>query len=301
MPFFSSNRKPQNNLSTKILCVKKHADPCVDYHADSQLELEMGPKPGPDWGTEEEDQPVSAITGEMILPLPVITAPSPTFSTALEITITSLAAESSLVYTLDGSEPNQHSARYLAPFTLTETTTVRAMAISPQGLRSQVVRARFQRIHTEWSIEILSTVNRQYTAGGPEGLIDGLRGHENFRLGGWQGYQDQDFVGTVDLGQIKPIQHVAAGFLQDTGSWILMPRQVEFWLSDDGEHFSLAGTVNHQVPDTATSPLRLDMELKLKSKARYVKLIARKYGALPDWHLGSGHPAFIFIDEIIIE
>ena len=36
-------------------------------------------------------------------------------------------------------------------------------------------------------------------------------------------------------------------------------------------------------------------------KARYVKVIAKKFGILPEWHQGAGGKAFIFIDEITIK
>jgi hypothetical protein len=39
-------------------------------------------------------------------------------------------------------------------------------------------------------------------------------------------------------------------------------------------------------------------KLPQKAMARYVKVIARNYGALPEGHLGFGGDAFIFLDEI---
>ena len=36
-------------------------------------------------------------------------------------------------------------------------------------------------------------------------------------------------------------------------------------------------------------------------EARYVRVIARNYGTIPDWHPGRGDGAFIFVDEILIE
>ena len=36
-------------------------------------------------------------------------------------------------------------------------------------------------------------------------------------------------------------------------------------------------------------------------KARYVKIIAKNFGKLPEWHQGFGGDAFIFIDEIMIK
>jgi len=39
----------------------------------------------------------------------------------------------------------------------------------------------------------------------------------------------------------------------------------------------------------------------LNTKARYIKLIAKQYGPLPDWHESKGSPSYIFADEITVE
>ena len=46
----------------------------------------------------------------------------------------------------------------------------------------------------------------------------------------------------------------------------------------------------------------LNSELK-KSKARYIKIIAKKLGKLPEWHLGYEHDgrSWLFVDEITIK
>ena len=43
--------------------------------------------------------------------------------------------------------------------------------------------------------------------------------------------------------------------------------------------------------------LRLDRPVK----ARYVRVFAKNFGTIPDWHLGHGGEGFIFIDEIWVE
>jgi hypothetical protein len=34
--------------------------------------------------------------------------------------------------------------------------------------------------------------------------------------------------------------------------------------------------------------------------ARYVKVRAKNFGKLPDWHMGAEGEAFIFVDEITV-
>ena len=132
-------------------------------------------------------------------------------------------------------------------------------------------------------------------------MIDGLRGAPNWRLGGWQGYQGVDFVAVVDLGSSKPIQKLAAGFVQDIRSWIWMPTEVRFYLSDDGNNFTLIAKKSNPIADNDYEIQTIDLESKVNTRGRFVKVEASNYGTIPYWHLGAGGNAYIFIDEIVIE
>ncbi len=96
----------------------------------------------------------------------------------------------------------------------------------------------------DWTVKILSKYNRQYTGGGDFGLIDGIRGTLNFASGEWQGYQSQDFEAVIDLKETKSVSNFNANFLQDSRSWILMPTQVEFFVSTDNINFTSVGSVD---------------------------------------------------------
>jgi len=153
-----------------------------------------------------------------------------------------------------------------------------------------------------WTVKILSSYSPQYTGGGDQALIDGLRGNANFHVG-WQGYWKQDFVAVVDLGKIQPVKRVGAGFLQDLGSWIWMPRRVEFELSTDGQNFTKAASVANEVSDREYGSIIRDFSSSITPQnARFVRIKAYTYGPIPQWHPGgNGGHAWIFIDEIMID
>jgi len=153
-----------------------------------------------------------------------------------------------------------------------------------------------------WSLTLQSNYSNQYPAGGDYALIDGIRGTTNFSSGAWQGYQGRDLVAVVDLGKAQTLSRLGAGFLQDVGSWIMMPREVDFEVSVDGKNFesvlSIVSDVNPQKHE-ATSK---DFQGTIKPVvARYVRLRARSFGKLPAWHAGAGGDSWIFADEILIE
>ncbi|MCQ2280972.1 MAG: GH92 family glycosyl hydrolase, partial [Bacteroidales bacterium] len=190
---------------------------------------------------------------------------------------------------------------YTKPFTIKESTTVKTYAVNAVTGKSAEVTAVFHKFVLDKSVTINSKYNPQYTAGGDEGIIDGLRGNVNWRLGGWQGYQSQDFEAVVDLKSVKNIHKVSAGFLEDIRAWIWYPTGMSVEVSEDGKTFVPFGDMKNQGPtDDYTVKVR-DFVVKGSAKARYVRVRAYNFGQLPEWHLGAGGDAFIFVDEILVE
>jgi predicted alpha-1,2-mannosidase len=277
-----------------------------DLMAGGQLVLQMGPRPNRNWGTGPGNEPVSRISGSAIVPVPVIKSAGQTFKNDLTIDIQSLGPAAKIHYTIDGSEPTTQSRRFMKPFAIDKTMTVKAIAID--GMRkSRVVTAKFHRIPHDWKLTLLSQYSPQYTGGGDLAVIDGIRGTTNWTSGAWQGYWGKDFVAVVDLGKPQTISNLGAGFLQDAGSWIWMPRTVDFEVSLDGQNFVPALSIANDVPDGSNPEFNVGTIAKdfVKTisprEARYVRIKAVNFGKIPAWHPGHGGDAWIFVDEIIIE
>ncbi|MBO6168358.1 MAG: GH92 family glycosyl hydrolase [Bacteroidales bacterium] len=191
---------------------------------------------------------------------------------------------------------------YTGPFTIKQSCTLEAYS-EREGKRSFTSRCTLHKAFCDRDIELHSEYSGQYSAGGPTGLIDNRRGSVNWRTGGWQGYQDTDFEAVVDLREAKEIMYIAAGFLQDARSWIWMPSEVEFLVSEDGENYTSKALVKTPVDerDMTVQTWECSWGGWPIAKARYVKVKAKNFGAIPEWHPGAGYPAFIFIDEITIQ
>jgi hypothetical protein len=212
-----------------------------------------------------------------------------------------IAPNSRIYYTLDGSEPNQQATPYSSPISIDTTTTVKAIAVGAKGKTSQATEATYRLIPNNWTVKISSKYSNQYTGGGDEGLIDGIRGTTTFASGEWQGYQGQDFIATVDLRKETEIHSLGAGFLQVAGSWIWMPTFVQFEVSDDGVNFRRVVDIKTDVPVTDMSPVKRDYERDIPpTRARYVRVHGYNLGKIPSWHPGAGGDAWIFVDEIMI-
>ncbi len=192
---------------------------------------------------------------------------------------------------------------YEGEITLGESCTLEAFRETPEG-RSKLVRSCYHQISRDRSVTIYSHYNPQYSGGGDNALIDGIRGKLNWRTGAWQGYQAQDFEAVVDLLSTCEISYISSGYCQDVRSWIWMPTSVEYFISVDGEEWTPVGKLGNSLgaaPDDYTiQTAEAELTLPKAMPARYVKVVAHNFGTIPEWHLGAGGEAFIFVDEISV-
>jgi predicted alpha-1,2-mannosidase len=241
--------------------------------------------------------------------VPVIQAESKSFKDKMMIEILSQNPMDKIYYIVfekdvDYSTIKMTYVPYLKPFYIDASSTIQAY-LKNDNEQSQTISATFFKKPNNYTIDIKSTYNPQYHAGGKDGLLDGINGTTNWRKGDWQGYQTQDFEAIVDLQNVKEISNFSATFLQDQRSWILMPTKVEYYSSTDNVNFTLITTVANDVDPKKDENTIKDFSFTAAKpiNARYIKVKAYNYGKLPEWHLGFPYngDAFIFIDEIIIK
>lgn len=268
-----------------------------------ELRFVMGSVPNSQWGTSLNDLPSTEITELPITVAPFLNSSSQTFADTLTVTIRSIQPEAQLFYSAEPLDYPVSLPRWMQGdrVKLNESSKVRSFAILPNGQTSAITEGIFRKVKSVADVQLKSQYSSLYTAGGKFGLVDGVRGSKNFRIGGWQGYQGQDFEAVVDLGEVKSIKYIAAGFLQDASPWIMMPREVSFALSADGLNFNLAGTVKSDIPETQMEPTIKEFSVNVDTIARYVKVYAKSFGPLPKWHESANEPSWLFIDEIIIK
>ncbi|MCB9251071.1 MAG: glycoside hydrolase family 92 protein [Flavobacteriales bacterium] len=233
---------------------------------------------------------------------PVIVSEGMSFSEKTKVRMNSSGNIHTVYYQFKDSSDSKIYI-YREPFFINESCKIRAFSnFEISGKKFELsTEAQFIKKPNNWTVNLNSKYNKQYHAGGDNGLIDGIRGDIEWRKGQWQGYQGQDFEAIVDLKSGKDLIQIGASFLQDTRSWILMPVEVRFETSLDGKNFEPYGKVINDIPDTSMQiQLREFNSAPLKKKARYVKVTAINYGKLPEWHPGAREDAFLFIDEILI-
>ncbi len=220
------------------------------------------------------------------------------FAQTEEIEI-SAAPGAEIYYTTDGSEPNSGSKRYSGKFAITNSTTVRAIARAPGQRSSETVQMQY--IKARYGIRVESAYAEKYAAQGPLSLVDGVEGSKRFTDGNWLGFEGVDFSAVLDLGAKKSLRSVSMSFLRVIPSWIFLPRKLEVWGSDDGEHFTLLAEDRIPAAKDGEPNGRLEYRLRLSAQTRYLRLVAKNQGICPSWHPGAGGKSWVFVDEVSVE
>lgn len=262
------------------------------------LEFFMTDAPS-DWGTDDDEVPTTSIDHFKIVPAPFIAKGEIAFKDQTEVSLGNAQNETDIFYTLNDSI----YIKYEMPFIISEPSILKVYSEKDEE-RSATLTTAFYKIDSTRSVELKTDYAKQYSGGGSNALIDGMKGGIDFRSGAWQGYENKDVVAIVDLGEEKSIQSVHVNFLQDQDSWIFYPTEILCYISTDNKNFELIGKQN-------TNAMTRSEEVKVKTttfnlndkNAKYIKLVAKKVGTVPKWHKGykDNGKSWIFVDEIEIQ
>lgn len=209
-----------------------------------------------------------------------------------------------IFYTTNGIKPDRKALKYSKAIVAKDSLKLKVAVLANDNDNGFYYERSFKMSKSTALIPKLKfPYSQNYKANGDNALTDGVLGTENFRDGNWQGYEGVDMIAVIDLGKETEISSVSTGFLQSTPSWIFFPPQLEYFISKDGVEFRSIGVLTAPV-----SPKDVDnlvkyytINLPVKAKTQFVKVVAKNMGSCPEWHPGAGGKAWIFADEIIIE
>ena len=232
------------------------------------------------------------------------------------VTLRTLHDDRPIYYTLDGSEPDSTATRYTGPFPLERSATIRAISYNEYG--EGVVSEQYLLSHLGMGAKITlntqySTYKSIYSGGGPEALVDGQLGsNATYADGHWQGYWGDSIDATIDFGKPTEIHEVTMRFMQNTFDWILAPKEIKAYVSNDGKEWDLVSdwTFDMDPRETGMRLKNYNITLGIPSYyssiytgpfvVRYLRVVVPNPGPLPSWHPAPGQPSYLFTDEIIV-
>jgi hexosaminidase len=218
-------------------------------------------------------------------------------SSAISIALKSEFPDSDIRFTLDGSDITSASEKYTAPIDIKKTTTINAQVFE----EDKPVGALFEKTITYHKavgkpVTYIKKYNDSYQGAKELGMVNIVRGSKNFHDGQWQGWLGDDMELVIDMESQTKLGKITVGAMENQGSGIYFPIQVEVLLSEDGRTFKSAGIVKREYVANNGSELK-DFVVKIEEQtARYIKVIATNLGNSP-----SGGGSWMFVDEVVVE
>jgi len=149
------------------------------------------------------------------------------------------------------------------------------------------------------SIKLSNSPSTKYNSGGNTAIFNGVMGSDK-RYGDkeWLGFEGEDCIAVIDFGQPTECQSTKFRFFNGKGQWIYPPKSVEIFSSDDGVNFTKVK--NFKVLDG--SQLIVSSTFNFEPiTTRYLKVHVHRHGIIESGKQGSGHEAWLFVDEIMVE
>lgn len=207
-----------------------------------------------------------------------------------------------IYYSLEGKEPD---VLYDGPFEVGKTVDLKASIkhekikypVASDSLIMHKAVGKLYRLNCSYS-----EYHPSYSAGGIMGLVDGrVASADDLYSGKWQGYSSQDLDIEIDLGGKMPLQSLEIGMYHNTLLWVFLPPEVLVLTSDDGVEYEQIRRITHDINDTDSRALRQAFRTDLNGvETRYIKVVGKYYGPLPEWHKSAGNYSMLFADELII-
>jgi hypothetical protein len=206
-------------------------------------------------------------------------------------------------YTIDGSNPNESSSLYSAPFIIDSTSIIKARSFKSGFQHSFMVIDTFQRIWAK-SVRYEFPNNPRYNGGGPFALVNGRNGFKEDLQNDWVSFPQVDFVATIELLNPTDLKSITARFLKSQVNQIFLPTNITYEVSTDGKSYEsvfnqdLKVEAETQDDEVKTRVITAAIDMK---EVTHIRVKAKNIGSCPPWHRKAGDQAQLFIDEISIE
>ncbi len=295
----------QANVWTEHISTVEHFEYMVLPRMAALAEVVWTPKEQKDWESFntriQEEYRAYELKGLRYCPGNFTVAIQPVSQNGkLLVSLSTEILNGEIVYTLDGTDPTLESKKYTQPIEIESTMLLKASVVLHGQIRGAVPAQQQFVMHQAIGRDVNYTypVNSHYLADGPNSLTDGVRGTATVGKF-WHGFNGNDMVATIDLGESKPVKSITLGCFQKYKGWIFMPKEVTFEASADGVVYELIETISNPIDENAEEVI-YDFKTTYGKDARYLRVSA-KSNVCPKGHNGEGKAAWLFVDEIIVE
>jgi hexosaminidase len=147
------------------------------------------------------------------------------------------------------------------------------------------------------TIELSESPAEKYAGNGAYSIINGVYGNAN-KYGGseWLGFEGLDFEAHLKWQDTIKLNRIDLRFFNAEGQWIYLPAQIRIYKKVKSD-YHLIGALDKINSKGTLARVRIAFH---GTAANEIKIIAKNYGRIPEGRQGSGHRAWLFVDEIEI-
>lgn len=155
---------------------------------------------------------------------------------------------------------------------------------------------------TSKKITLTSPPSDKYPGDGAFTLVNGVQNEKGLATAKeFLGFSGTDCEAVIDLGKEETINSVKIHVLDQQSSWIYPPAWMKIYYSNDGINFTEA--TNAEAAKASPGKLVKDIEWNFNRppKSRYIKVLLKNFGTIPQGKPGAGNKAWLFVDEIEVK
>ena len=140
-----------------------------------------------------------------------------------------------------------------------------------------------------------------YPGDGAFTLVNGIQNKNSLlRANEFIAFSGEDCEAVIDLGTSQDISKVTIHTLHQKDGWIWHPAAVEIAGSADGKNFTSLGLTD-EFKKAENNTGTMTVTLVKAANTRFVKVLAKNRGPIPDNEPGDGNRAWLFVSEIEVE
>ena len=144
------------------------------------------------------------------------------------------------------------------------------------------------------NIDLVTPPHVKYNNNGSLNLVDGILGSKPWKGSDWLGFNVPNIEFVIDLEKKRKINGLRLGYLEDNGSWIYLPENVQVEKSKDGIKWKKASVYKIEELNSEFDLRRVPY----KTRSRFIRVTTISMDIIPEGLDGGGHIPWTFINEV---
>jgi hexosaminidase len=221
-------------------------------------------------------------------------------SNAIRVSIAGVPDNKKVNYSFTNKQGLAEVKVYHEPFVIASSTKLEAsVQIGGQIIDRATAIFNINKA-TGQDISFVNPPAAAYSKGGPEGVVNGIMGSSNrYSDNEWLGWDGKDIEAVIRFSKPIDVNKLTLRFFNNTSSWVYPPSEVKVFGSTDGKNFSeivVGGVVN-----TGEGAVQVKQFQFNKATLSHLKVVAKNHGIISKSNPGEGYPAWLFLDEVVVE